>query len=149
MISSIDVKPSTGHNSKVWKAWKARQDAAAELLVNALEDDQLIHVHGLEEDPDLMWERFRTIHEKTGTGSASDLWKEFHSLMYTNNTTPLRTHIRTICAYAECLDCLYNDKPSDTQIISCILSSLPSSYLTIIKILESHPDGNKIDYIIE
>ena len=69
--------------------------------------------------------------------------------MYTNDTTPLRTHIGTIRAYAERLDRLYNDKPSDTQIISRILSSLPSSYSTIIKILESHPHGNKIDYIIK
>jgi hypothetical protein len=149
MISGIDVEPSSGHNSKAWKAWKARQDAAAELLVKALEDDQLIHVHGLEDEPDLMWERLRTVHEKTGTGSASDLWKKFHGLMYTNDTAPLRTHIGTIRAYAEHLDRLHNDKPSDTQIISRILSSLPPSYATIIKILESHSDGNKIDYVIE
>lgn len=149
MISGVDDEPSTGHNSKGWKAWKARRDAAAELLVKALEDDQLLHVRGLEDEPDLMWERLRTVHEKTGTGSASDLWKKFHSLMYTDNTTPLRTHVGTIRAYAERLDRLHNDKPSDTQIVSRILSSLPSSYSTIIKILESHDDGDKIDYVIE
>jgi hypothetical protein len=148
-ISGNDTEPSTGHSSKTWRAWKARQDAAAELIVKSLDDDQLVHVRGLEDDPTLMWERLRTVHERTGSGSAVDLWKKFHNMMYTNNSLPLRTHISTIRAHAERLDRLHNDKPSDTQIISRILSSLPPSYSTIIKILDSHPDGRDIDYIVE
>jgi hypothetical protein len=148
-IFGDDTEPSTGHNSKGWKAWKARQDSAAELIVKSLGDDQLVHVRGLEDDPKLMWERLRTVHEKTGTGSALGLWKSFHNLMYTDFSVPLRTHIGILRAYAEQLDRLHKDKPSDTQIISRILSSLPSSYSTIIKILDSHPIGTNVDYVVE
>jgi hypothetical protein len=88
-IFGDDTEPSTGHNSKGWKAWKARQDSAAELIVKSLGDDQLVHVRGLEDDLKLMWERLRTVHEKTGTGSALGLWKSFHNLMYTDFSIPL------------------------------------------------------------
>jgi hypothetical protein len=100
-------------------------------------------------DLKLMWERLRTVHEKTGTGAALGLWKSFHNVMYTNSDVPLRTHIGILRAYAEQLDQVHNDKPSDTQIISRILSSLPSSYSTIIKILDSHLSSTDIDYVVE
>ena len=65
-----DPEPTTGQNGKIWKAWKARNDATAELLVNALDDNQLIHICGLETEPAKMWERLKTVHEKMGvTGS--------------------------------------------------------------------------------
>ncbi|KDR76609.1 hypothetical protein GALMADRAFT_139523 [Galerina marginata CBS 339.88] len=169
-ILGTDYEPSTsGCNSKVWKAWKARQEAAAELLVKALDDDQLIHIRGLDSDPALMWERLRTVHEKTGvTGSASDLWNRFHTATYSikfrfelrfwtelrhhyysDPTIPLRTHVSTIRFYAEALERLHSDKPSDTQIISRIFTSLPSFYSTIIKILKIHNNADDLDFIVE
>ncbi|PPQ81143.1 hypothetical protein CVT26_011106 [Gymnopilus dilepis] len=150
IIRGTETEPSTGHNSKTWKAWKAKNDAAAELIVRALDDDQLIHVRGLETEPAKMWERLRTVHEKTGvTGSAMDLWTRFHTATYTDTSVPLRTHISTIRSYAEALDRLHKDKPSDTQIISRIFTSLPSSYSTIIKILKSHDNANDLDFVTE
>ena len=38
-----DPEPTTSRNGKIWKAWKLRNDAAAELLVKTLDDNQLIH----------------------------------------------------------------------------------------------------------
>ena len=43
MILDNDPELTTGHNGKIWKAWKSRNDAAAELLVKTLDDNQLIH----------------------------------------------------------------------------------------------------------
>jgi hypothetical protein len=149
-ILGIDDEPMTGHSTKGWKAWKARHEAAAELLVKSLADDQLVHVRGLDSEPALMWERLRIVHEKTGvTGSATDLWSRFHTATYTDLAIPLRTHISTIRSYAEALDRLHNDKPSDTQIISRIFTSLPSSYSTIIKILKIHENASDIEFIVE
>ena len=149
-ILGTDDEPMTGHSTKGWKAWKARHEAAAELLVKALDDDQLIHVRGLDSEPALMWERLRVVHEKTGvTGSATDLWSQFHTATYIDLETPLRTHISTIRSYAEALDRLHNDKPSNTQTISRIFTSLPSSYSTIIKILKLHENANDIEFIVE
>ena len=85
-----DPEPTTGQNGKIWKAWKSRNNAAAELLVNTLDDDQLIHIHGLETELAKMWERLKTVHEKTGvTGSATDLWTWFHTATYTDSSIPL------------------------------------------------------------
>ena len=87
--------------------------------MNALDDDQLIHIHGLETELAKMWERLKTVHEKTGvTGSATDLWTWFHTATYTDSSIPLRNHISTICSYAKALEQLHNDKLSDTQIIA-------------------------------
>ena len=145
-----DPEPTTGRNGKIWKAWKSRNDATAELLVKALDDDQLIHIRGLETEPAKMWERLKTVHEKTGvTGSATDLWTHFHTAVYTDSSIPLRNHISTIRSYAEALDRLHSDKPSDTQIIARIFTSLPPSYSTIIKILKNSDKANNLDYITE
>ena len=85
-----DPEPTTGQNGKIWKTWKSRNNAAAELLVNTLDDDQLIHIHGLETELAKMWERLKTVHEKTGvTGSATDLWTWFHTATYTDSSIPL------------------------------------------------------------
>ena len=149
-ILGNDPEPTTGQNGKIWKAWKARNDAAAELLVKALDDDQLIHIRGLETEPAKMWERLKTVHEKTGvTGSATELWTRFHTAAYTDSSIPLRTHISSIRSYAEALERLHSDKPSDTQIIARIFTSLPSSYSTIIKILMNSDNADDLDYIIE
>ena len=145
-----DPEPTTGQNGKIWKAWKSRNDAAAELLVKALDDDQLIHIRGLETEPAKMWERLKTVHETTGvTGSATDLWTRFHTATYTDSSIPLRNHISTIRSYAEALDRLHSDKPSDTQIIARIFTSLPPSYSTIIKILKNSDNADNLDYITE
>src|SRR5882762_8372061 len=127
-----------------------RNDAAADLLVKALDDDQLIHIRGLETEPAKMWERLKTVHETTGvTGSATDLWTRFHTATYTDSSIPLRNHISTIRSYAEALDRLHSDKPSDTQIIARIFTSLPPSYSTIIKILKNSDNADTPDYISE
>ena len=65
MLLDNDPEPTTSQNSKIWKAWKSRNNAAAELLVNALDDDQLIHICGLETELAKMWEKLKTVHEKT------------------------------------------------------------------------------------
>jgi len=149
-ILGTDDELATGHSTKGRKAWRARLEAAAELLVKALDDDQLIHIRGLDSEPALMWERLCVVHEKTGvTGSATDLWSRFHTVTYTDLETPLHTHISMICSYAEALDHLHNDKPSDTQTIARIFTSLPPSYSTIIKILKLHENANDIEFIVE
>ena len=104
MLLDNDPELTTSQNGKIWKAWKVRNNAA-ELLVNALDDNKLIHIHGLETEPAKMWERLKTVHEKTGvTGSATDLWIWFHTATYTNSSIPLQNHISTIHSYAKALE---------------------------------------------
>lgn len=149
-ILGQDSEPQCGHSTKTWKGWKAKRDAASNLLVKLLDDDQLIHIRGLDDDPAAMWERLRSIHQKTGvTGSAAELWTRFHGAIYNDPHIPLRTHIGKLRAYAEALERLHDDKPSNTQIISRIFISLPESYSTTIKILELHKRSDDLDFIVE
>lgn len=148
-IEGEDFEPTTGHSGKIWKAWKARRDAASEMIVDALEDSQILHVRGLEKDPSMMWIRLRSVHEKTGLTAAIAVWKEFHSLKYTDPSVLMRTHIGLIRACAERLERLHKDKPSEAQIVARMLSSLPPSYSTLIKILDGDPNGNDVDYVAE
>ena len=223
------------------------------LLLNywSLYDDQLIHICGLETEPAKMWKRLKTVHEKTGvTGSAIDLWTQFHTVAYTDpSTVPfwlihqsrvtgpsgpalILVHVtghidfgrmgkmvqnksfnylryisfygydiwlslsqinfllvaNSVChrsyrKWSQCqnatavsqvtppdesiemvqystsnsyfyksflagaLEHLHSDKPSDTQIIAWIFTSLPLSYSTIINILKNSDKANDLDYI--
>ncbi len=44
MVTGNDNKPSTERNSKDWKAWRDRRNAAAELIISRLDDAQLVHI---------------------------------------------------------------------------------------------------------
>jgi hypothetical protein len=46
-------EPTTEHSSKAWKAQKAQRDAAASLIIKGLDNSQIVHVRGLEDDPGL------------------------------------------------------------------------------------------------
>ncbi|KAK0237953.1 hypothetical protein EDD85DRAFT_729417, partial [Armillaria nabsnona] len=61
-----DTEPMTGSNSKAWKAWHARRDAAVDMIVKNLDDSQLTHVHGYEEDPAGMWVHLAAVHVSQG-----------------------------------------------------------------------------------
>ena len=78
------------HVFLMWKAWKLRNKAAAKLLVKVLDNDQLIHIRGLETELARMWERLKTVHEKTGvTGSDTDIWTQFYTAAYIDSSIPL------------------------------------------------------------
>ncbi|KAJ6534896.1 hypothetical protein B0H19DRAFT_1271574 [Mycena capillaripes] len=50
-------EPTTGHSSKAWKARKAQRNATASLIIKGLDNSQIVHVRGLEDDPEAMWEK--------------------------------------------------------------------------------------------
>ncbi len=81
MVTGNDDEPLTGRNSKGWKAWRDRRNAAAELIISRLDDAQLVHIRGLEGDPAGMWVRLATVHgEGPGIGGSIDLWRNFTTL---------------------------------------------------------------------
>ncbi|KAK0480951.1 hypothetical protein EDD18DRAFT_1041583, partial [Armillaria luteobubalina] len=91
-ILGNDTEPMTGPNSKVWKAWHARCDAAVNMIVKNLDDSQLTHVCGYEEDPAGMWARLATVHVSRGFGGIIGKWKLFYKLVY-DGSTSMQAHL--------------------------------------------------------
>ncbi len=97
-----------------------------------------MHIQGLEGDPAGMWVRLATVHgEGPGIGGSIDLWGELYNAMYTDDSVPMSTHLGSIRAITEKLEHIHSDKPSDNQIIACMLSSLPASYSGLWTILNA------------
>lgn len=133
-IQGQDDEPTTGHSSKTWKTWRARQDAAADLIIKGLDDSQITYVRGLENDPEAMWEKLRSMHEPVGLGGATGLWIEFFSMMY-DGVLPMKTFLGRITGIGERLERNYQTKPSDEQTIAKMLSALPTEYSGIYRTL--------------
>ena len=69
---------------------------------------------------------------------------------FDSNADPVhRIPVVSIRSYAEALERLHSNKPSDTQIITQIFTSVPLSYSTIIKILKNSEMANNLYYISE
>ncbi|THU89997.1 hypothetical protein K435DRAFT_802337 [Dendrothele bispora CBS 962.96] len=81
-ILGVDQAPTTGPNSKLYKAWKNRRDAATELIVKRMEDSTLTHVRGYEEDPAGLWAHLASLYADSGVGAAVRLLREFAAVKY-------------------------------------------------------------------
>ncbi|KAJ7116281.1 hypothetical protein C8R43DRAFT_902369 [Mycena crocata] len=60
----------------------------------------------------------------------------------------MRPHIAAVRSHAERLGRLYNDKPSDAQIIATLLMSLPPSYDALLVTLDSHAEKDNLEFVI-
>jgi hypothetical protein len=146
-IEGTDAEPTTGHNGKAWKAWKARQDAAAAMIVKGLDNSQIVYVRGLEADPHGMWEKLRMVHEPVGLGGSVGLWLDFFNLKY-DGSMPMKTFLGHITGVAERLERFYSVKPSNDQIIAKMIASLPRTHSAVIRTLDStDPSLVTLDFV--
>ncbi|KAJ6622110.1 hypothetical protein B0H10DRAFT_1944941 [Mycena sp. CBHHK59/15] len=82
----------TGHTGKLWKVWKARQDAASAMIIKGLDNSQIVYVRSLEDDLVVMWEKLQMVHEPVGLGGAIGLWLEFFTMKY-DASVPMKTFL--------------------------------------------------------
>jgi hypothetical protein len=140
-------EPTTGHSSKVWKAWKAQRDAAASLIIKGLDNSQIVHVRGLEDDPEAMWEKLRMVHEPVGLSGAIGMWMELYALTY-DGALPMKTFLGRVTGIAERLQRFYQVEVSDEQKIARMISSLPAEYSGLIRTLDNtDPSLITLDYV--
>lgn len=72
----VEPEPTVGKNTKTWKAWKAKRDIAASIIVENLNTDQYIHIKGIDDDPLVMMETLWKYHTVKGLGSLTSIyWK--------------------------------------------------------------------------
>ncbi|KAJ7203822.1 hypothetical protein GGX14DRAFT_369237 [Mycena pura] len=60
----------------------------------------------------------------------------------------MRAHVASVRGHAEKLGRLYQDKPSDAQVIAILLMSLPPSYDALAVALDAHPSSGDIDFVV-
>ncbi|KAJ3751993.1 hypothetical protein EV360DRAFT_89175, partial [Lentinula raphanica] len=88
-------EPTTGRNSKGWKAWKDKRDEAAAVIVERIDPDQYVHIKGIDDDPLAMWEALASYHTVKGLGSVVSVYKR---LMATrkDDSVSISAHVKSI-----------------------------------------------------
>ena len=82
-----------------------------------------------------------------GLGSAIATWQR----LFTINKGPktmLQEHVSTIREIADRLTGL-RDSPSETLLVAVLMLSLPDSYNSLIISLDTHPDKNNFDFVVQ
>jgi hypothetical protein len=143
-----DLRPLGSDNSKAVKAWIAKRDVATATIISRLDPSQFAHIRDFEEDPVGMWERLRETHQSSGLGGVVAMWRKFYALRKPVETSTMRPHIAAVRGHAEKLGRIYNDKPSDAQIIATLLMSLPPAYDTLLVTLDSNAEKDDLEFVI-
>jgi hypothetical protein len=125
-----------------------KRDVATATIISRLDPSQFAHVRDFEEDPVGMWERLKETHQSSGLGGVVAMWRKFYSIRKPLEISTMRPHIAAVRGHAEKLGRIYNDKPSDAQIIATLLMSLPSSYDTLLVTLDSHAEKDNLEFVI-
>ncbi|KAK6981271.1 hypothetical protein R3P38DRAFT_3115009 [Favolaschia claudopus] len=126
IYDGTDVKPLTGPNSKGVRGWESRAATAAADLIAAVDKEQYKHLRGVDGNACERWRTLELFHTSGDeTQDSLTTWNAFSSAMYTDHSIPLKSFIGTILELADQLHTIFNDPPSDSQIIARILASLP------------------------
>jgi hypothetical protein len=148
LVLGDETRPLGSENNKAVKAWVTKRDVATATIIGRLDSTQFAHVREFEEDPAGMWERLKETHQSSGLGGVVVAWRKFYALRKSDNQSTMRAHIAAVRGHAEKLGRLYQDKPSDAQIIATLLMSLPTSYDTLIVSLDSSSQKDDLDFVI-
>jgi hypothetical protein len=147
IVLGNEPRPLGSSGSKAVKAWVVRRDVATATIIGRLDPSQFVHIREFEEDPAGMWASLKETHLGS-MGGVVAVWKKLHGLRKSGDPGTMCSHIATVRGLAEKLGRLYNDKPSDAQIIATLLMSLPPSYDTLIISLDSHAEKDDLEFVI-
>ncbi|KAF9258978.1 hypothetical protein L218DRAFT_963963 [Marasmius fiardii PR-910] len=68
VLTGDDTEPVTGYNSKLWKTWFHRRNAATEMLFKQMDDSVLSHACDFQEDPAGLWAHFAAVYGDSSVG---------------------------------------------------------------------------------
>lgn len=63
-VTAVAYVPASPPDPALVKAWEDKEESAAALIYLRLEEDQKIHVNGIETNPVAMWRKLMTIHQQ-------------------------------------------------------------------------------------
>ncbi|KAE9388459.1 hypothetical protein BT96DRAFT_947592 [Gymnopus androsaceus JB14] len=146
-LNGVDTQLLTGVNSKGYKAWRDRQNAASKLLIKRMNDNQLHHTMSYEMDPAGLWHHLSAVHEGSGLGGLMEAWQNFHNVCYTDWNDNVSDTTGEIRSLANHLTTNYQDKPSPNQIISWMMFALPTKFNSLITILDNSTTTLTVDVV--
>ncbi|KIY47962.1 hypothetical protein FISHEDRAFT_74138 [Fistulina hepatica ATCC 64428] len=146
IVSGTTTRPNGSDSHKPVKGYLVRRDTAAAEIVARVSRNQLAHIRELEDDPKAMWDRLIAMNRAVGPANARTLWAKFNDRTYRGPM--MAEHIAGKRSLAGKLKCLYNDELSEAQFISCIISSLPIEYDTLVESLEADLEGENVEHVI-
>lgn len=146
VVSGDDAKPLGSPNSKAVKGWTARDEEVLATIVGAINASQFHLTQGAASAKEV-WDNIVGFHRTQGMGSIVATWRELFRTKQAPKGAGMRDLIGCIQDMVSKLTSL-GETVSDHQIIAIIIEALPTSYESLAVALDSHPDHNKLDYVI-
>lgn len=145
VASGAEPRPLGSPNSKTVQSWVKRDEEAMARIVELIDTDQF-HLTRKASTSAEAWENIRTFHTTNGLSTVITVFMGLFRNKRKANVL-MRDHIGSIESTVQKLTDL-GEVCSDRLVIAFILASLPAEYDRLIIALDSHPDHNKLDYVV-
>jgi gag-polypeptide of LTR copia-type len=115
--------------------WRMRQGQAFAIITLNVEDGQLVHLAGIEDDPVDAWRKLAEIHEPKSVANELHLLRRLMTLKM-SPTQKMQEHIDEFQTCVDQLRAVGADQFFKRQLVMMFLLSLPSSYEHFITSIE-------------
>ncbi len=146
IVSGDEPKPLGSLNHVTVKAWVRKDKEALASIVGNVDKSQY-HLTCPAKSSKMAWDAIECHHTTSGLGSIVAMWRQLFRMKKAGDDMTMWEHIGIIQSTIDKLKSL-GEECSDCQVITIIMEPLPVSYKNLIIAPDSHPDHNKLDYII-
>ena len=122
------------------EAWKKKDNLAKWIITTSVDQEHLAMIITCKTSAE-MWERLVSIHEQVSSESKFMLIQQFVDYKY-NKGDSIAAHVAKIETMAQSLEDV-GQKMSEEQIISKLITSLPSEYRHVLSAWKSIPDEQR------
>ena len=139
-IFTIVDKTETFQNAVDKEAWKKKDNLAKWIITTSVDQEHLAMIINCKTSAE-MWERLVCIHEQVSAESSFMMIQQFVDYKF-NKGDSIAVHIAKIETMAQNLEDI-GQKMSEEQIISKMITSLPSDYRHVLTAWKSMPPNQK------
>ncbi|KAJ3662741.1 hypothetical protein Zmor_007072 [Zophobas morio] len=137
VVEGMKARPDSGGTSKEQEDWDRKDEKAQFALSCALETNVVRHIMNMKTAAE-MWTRLVTIYEQKNKTSIHILHQKFYNYQMRPGAT-ITEHVAAIEELVRQLEDL-NQKPTDEQIITKVLYTLPQQYQHIAAAFDMLPE---------
>ncbi|KAJ3644147.1 hypothetical protein Zmor_026819 [Zophobas morio] len=137
VVEGMKARPDSGGTSKEQEEWDRKDEKAQFALSCALETNVVRHIMNMKTAAE-MWTRLVTIYEQKNKTSIHILHQKFYNYQMRPGAT-ITEHVAAIEELVRQLEDL-NQKPTDEQIITKVLYTLPQQYQHIAAAFDMLPE---------
>lgn len=131
----------------ITEKWKTQDEAAAAEICLLIERNQCNHVRGCKTAKET-WDKLKSYHEKSTLSNKVQLMRKICN-MKLEEDGDMQDHIFSMMESFEQLVGMGGENISENWIVAMLLSSLPRSYDTLITALETRPEGDLTQSLVQ